>query len=606
MQKIIKNNFADWIIESLKTLKPPENIKVSEWADKYRVLDSKIAAEPGKWSTERTPYLRLIMDSFCDPEVEDITFMKPTQVGGTECLNNILGFIICQDPAPVLVVYPTLELAEYTSKNRIQPMIKASVELNNRYNSEDSKILELQFDGMYLVLSGANSPASLASRPIRILLLDEIDKFPKFSGKEADPISLAKERQKTFAANKKTFKASTPTTRIGPIYKAWNEADSQYQYFVACPHCGHYQVLTFKNVKWPKSAKSPDEIHNNAYYECEGCKGVLNDYQITQMIKCGEWRAIKNNGKRKIAFHLNALYSPWVRIGDVAYEFATSKDYPEKLMNFINSWLAEIWQDANSKMDTDLVLERQDIYEECVVPDEAIILTGGVDCQKDCYYWTIRAWGLNMTSWNIAHGCVKTKFEVEKIMDKVFTTQAGQPYQVSLYAIDTGYDTDAVYDYIASHSDCAVAVKGSSRPLTQRYKMSVIERTTSRANGMMLYIIDTAQYKDMIAGRLKRENGRGSWMVYKGCDREYAEQISAEEKILVHKGSLDYWQWKPKNTNAQNHYLDCEVYAALAADLLHVRYLSEDDLIHSPVHVKPSKSSFVNSENWLNKRKDWI
>lgn len=606
MQKTLKNSFADWIYESLKALKPPENITVSEWADKYRTLDAKTAAEPGKWCTERTPYLKFIMDSFCDPEVEDITFMKSAQVGGTECLNNILGYVICQDPSPVLVVYPTLDLAEYTSKNRIQPMIKHCTVLNCRYNDEYSKILELQFDGMYLVLSGANSPASLASRPIKILLLDEIDKFPRFSGKEADPISLAKERQKTFTANKKTFKASTPTTRLGPIFKAWQEADTQYKYFVSCPHCGYYQTLTFKSVKWPKTIKSPEEVFNAAYYECENCKGTLNDYHIAQMVKTGEWRAIKSNGKRKIAFHINALYSPWVRIGDVAYEFVTSQQYPEKLMNFVNSWLAEIWEDVNTKLDVDIVLERQDIYEEGVVPDEAIILTGGVDCQKDCYYWTIRAWGLNMTSWNIAHGCVQTKIEIERIMDGVFKSRSGKPYQVALYAIDTGYDTDSVYDYIASHSDCVVPVKGSSRPMTQRYKMSYIDRATSRANGMMLYIVDTAQYKDMISGRLKRPNGRGSWMVFKGCDREYAEQISAEEKILQRKGAIDYWIWKPKASNVQNHYLDCEVYAALAADLLHVRYLTEYD-IKEPEPPKQSKiNKFINSEKWIMKCKDWI
>lgn len=606
MQKAKKNNFPGWIYESLKTLKPPENITVSQWADKYRILDSKIAAEPGQWSTERTPYLRAIMDAFCDPEVEEITFIKPTQVGGSECLNNIIGYIICQDPSPVLVVYPTLDLAEYTSKNRLQPMIKSSEALRSKYNGDDSKILELQFDGMYLVLSGANSPASLASRPIRIILFDEVDKYPKYSGKEAAPIPLAKERQKTFAANKKTVQASTPTTSAGPIYKAWCEADTQYKYFVACPHCGQYQSLKFKNVKWSKTAKTPDEVLTSAYYECEQCRGILNDFHIAQMLKVGEWRTIKSGCRRKIAFHLNALYSPWVRIGDVAYEFVTSKDHPEKLMNFVNSWLAEIWQDVQTKLDSDIVLERQDIYDEGIVPDEAIILTGGVDCQKDRYYWTIRAWGLNMTSWNIAHGCVETKAEIEQIMDRVFTTQDGRPYQVSLYAIDTGYDTDAIYDYIAEHSDCAVPVKGSSRPMTQRYKMSSIDRASSRANGMMLYIVDTAQYKDMIAGRLKRQNGRGSWMVFKDCDREYAEQISSEEKILERRGALDYWVWKPKTSNAQNHYLDCEVYAALAADLMHVRYLSEADIRQSESPKKQQKSTFVNADNWLKNNKDWI
>jgi len=148
---------------ALKILKPPENLTVSQWADKYRILDAKTSAEPGPWRTARTPYLQGIMDAFNDPEIEEIIFVKPTQVGGTESLQNIVGYIIAQDPSPTLIVYPTLELAEYTSKNRIQPMINLCPILLEKYQDKESKILELQFEGMYIVLSGANSPASLAS-----------------------------------------------------------------------------------------------------------------------------------------------------------------------------------------------------------------------------------------------------------------------------------------------------------------------------------------------------------------------------------------------------------------------------------------------------------
>jgi len=604
--------WPDWLQNALKVLKPPERLTVSEWADKYRVLDAKTSAEPGQWRTARTPYLRGIMDAFNDPDIEEIIFCKPTQVGGTETLNNIVGYIIAQDPSPTLIVYPTLDLAEYTSKNRIQPMINICPELRNRYQERESKLLELQFDGMYVVLSGANSPASLASRPIRYLLMDEVDKYPPSAGKEADPRSLARERTKTFAHNKKIFQTSTPTLKNGPIWQEWENADDQRRYYVPCPHCGHYQTFRFKQIKWPDTAKTPEEVQATAYYECEQCHGIITDGHKPGMLRAGRWESEKKIGTRKTAFHLNAIYSPWVRFGDVAYEFKKSKDYPDLLMNFVNSWLAEPWENTEVKMNSDKVLEHQSEYEESVVPDGTLLITAGVDVQKDRFYYTIRAWGASMTSWNIAHGVVDTWDDIEYIMNLPFKDSQGNDYQVNLCAVDSGDKTDEVYDFCVINQEWAVPVKGSSTPLLARYKISTIDKVDSKAYGMRLYIVDGQQYKDMIAGRLNRPNGPGSWMVYKGCDREYAEQICAEEKVIEKRGGREVEVWKLKSSHAANHYLDCEVYAALAADLLHVRYL-QPETVKQAGQSKPEslqheqQNDFIKtSGRWINQKGEWI
>jgi phage terminase large subunit GpA-like protein len=606
-----KHDWPDWINKALQILKPPERLTVSSWADKNRMLDSKTSAEPGKWNTLRTPYLQGIMNAFNNPDIEEIIFVKPTQVGGTESLNNIIGYIIAQDPSPTLIVYPTLELAEYTSKNRIQPMISLSPELKNRYQEQDSKMLELQFDGMYVVLSGANSPSSLASRPIRYLLMDEVDKFPSSAGKEAEPRSLARERTKTFAHNKKIFQTSTPTRKMAPIWQEWENSDSQLKYYVPCPYCGHYQTLRFKQIKWPKSAKTPDEAAASAYYECEQCKEIITDAHKTTMLRAGEWRQEKSNGTKKTAFHINAIYSPWVRFGDVVYNFLKSKDSQELLMNFVNSWLAEPWENTEVKMNSEIVLKRQSGVPENIVPLGTILLTGGVDVQKDYFYFTIRAWGERLTSWNIAHGRVDTWDEVETIMNSLFYDSNDNSYQVNLCAIDSGARTDEVYEFCAINQEWAVPIKGSSKPLVSRYKVSIIDKTDSKANGLRLYIVDGGQYKDMIAGRLKRENGYGSWMVYEGCDLEYAEQICSEEKTIEKKGGVDVEVWRPKGSHTANHYLDCEVYSACAADLLHIRYLREQQLEENSKQVNSNPldvtSGFIKSNsNWINQKGGWI
>jgi phage terminase large subunit GpA-like protein len=607
--------FADWIYESLKVLKPPESLTVTQWADKYRVLDAKTSAEPGQWDTARTPYLKGIMNSFKDVDIEEIAFVKPTQVGGTECLNNIFGYIVCQDQSPTLIVYPTLTLAEYTSKNRLSPLIKNSPEINKHAKPDDSKILELQFDGMYAVLSGANSPASLASMPIRYLLMDEVDKYPKNSGKEADPISLARERTKTFAFNKKILMTSTPTLATNYIWQAWENADSQLKYYVPCPHCKEYQDFKFPQIKWAKNLKDPDFIKNSAYYKCAKCGGVINDSHKPAMLKSGEWQYIKNEGKRKTAFHLNALYSPWLTFGDVAYEFIKAKDDPDTLMNFVNSWLGEPWEQKETSMKANIILDRQSNYEENVVPDEAIILTGGVDVQKNSYFYTIRAWGAYQTSWNISHGQVYSFDDIEFVMNQVYQSKSGKSFQVNLCAVDSGYNTDDTYSFCAINQEWAIPVKGSSRQLLSRYQISKIDKDNSIANGMRLYIVDGGQYKDTIAGRMRRENGKGSWMVFNGCDEDYANQICSEEKVMEKKGGQSVFVWKPKKQGVDNHYLDCEIYAYLCADLLHVRTFTDETLhgMKQPEatkqddNTKQNNDSYIqNNDNWLINTENWL
>lgn len=609
-----KHEWPDWISKALLSLKPPEKLTVSAWADKARILDEKTSAEPGPWKTSRTPYLRGIMDAFTDPEIEEIVFVKPTQVGGTEGANNMLGYIIEQDPSPTLIVYPTLDLAEYTSKNRLQPMVKLCPSLKERYHEQDSKMLELQFDGMYVVISGANSPASLASRPIRYLIMDEVDKYPTNAGKEADPRSLARERTKTFAHNKKIFQTSTPTRKSGPIWQEWESSDEQRRYYVPCPHCGHFQTFRMKQIKWPSTAKTPEEAKAAAYYECESCRGIITDADKISMLRSGTWKSEKKIGSTKVAFHLNAIYSPWVRFGDMAYNFLKSKDYPELLMNFVNSWLAEPWENTEVKMNSDKVLERQSNYEENVVPDGTLVITGGVDVQKDRFYFTIRAWGASMTSWNITHGIADTWDDVEMIMNSQFVDRHGEIFQVNLCAVDSGARTDEVYDFCVINQEWAVPVKGSSTPLLSRYKISTIDKVDSKAHGMRLYIVDGSQYKDMIAGRMNRPNGPGSWMVYDGCDREYAEQICAEEKVIEKKGGRDVEVWRPKSSHADNHYFDCEVYAALAADLLHIRYLQnrteepqQQPMNNQANQTKTQNNSFIKqNNNWINQKGGWL
>ena len=492
-------------------------------------------------------------------------------------------------------------------------MIYASPPLRQRFRASESSTSELFFEGMSITVTGSGSPSQLASFAIRNLFLDEVDKYPGATKKESDPISLARERTKTFRNNRKIYITSTPTLKTGHIWKALEGADIVKHYFVPCPHCGKYIELIWKQVKFPDDeGMSYADRAEFAAYVCQECGAVITDRHKPEMLQHGEWRTVEQRTQfpRKVAFWINTIYSPFVRFSEMAKEFLTSKDDPDAFQNFTNSWLAEPWEDTKLKTSADLVLERQTALAEYTVPAWAKVLTAGVDVQETCVYWTIRAWGNYLTSQNIAHGQAGSFAEVERIMNLQYIREGtGDPLVVALALIDSGDNTDLVYDFCASNSEWALPSKGSSHPMDTHFRLSKVNRTDSKAYGMPLAIIDTGKYKDMIAGRMRKENGTGSWMVYAGCDRTYAEQVTAEHKVNVKTaGGRTVQSWVLKTTHGDNHFLDCEVYAMCAADMIGARtfHLQEVE-VQARTEAKPDPDpAFTPEENWITQNENWL
>lgn len=526
------------------------------------------------------------MNAWTDPEIEHIILCFGTQLGKTESLQNCLGFSIHQDPGPALVVYPIDNLAEFASENRLEPMILACPALAERYDKRASEKLELQFTSMYVALGGANSPSELASRPIRYLLRDEIDKFPRWSGKEANPLSLSEERTKTFY-NRKIIDASTPTLKTGPIWQMVETADRLMRYHVPCPHCGTYQALTFKQIKFPEEQPGWDERRRSdaAHYECEHCKGSIDDQQKLSALRLGRWvtEREREGQVRSVAFHLSSLYSPWVTWSRIVFEFLTSKDFPEKLMNFINSWLAEPWEDKATALNSDKILKKAGGHERGTVPADAIILTAGVDVQKDHMWYSVRAWGEKLTSWLVEYGRAETWTEIEDaLIERRYESEEGRRFAVNLTLLDTGYRTDEVYDLCAVYPGLFLPAKGSSNKLLAPYTISTLDKRRNQKHaGMKLYIVDTAFFKDFIVGRIQKETDEpGAWMVFKDCPRQFAEQITSEQKVIgKDRKGRPFSEWVPISSHASNHLLDCEVLAACAAEIIGVRYLRKELLV---------------------------
>lgn len=614
-----------WTKDEQRAWRRPERITVSEWAEMYRYLNPFTSAEPGRWKTSRTPYLHGVMDAFTDPGVEEITVMAASQVGKTEALYNMLGYVIDQDPGPALMVLPRETDARSVSQNRVLPMIKGSPRLA-RYipqSTDDIKRIEYRFERMVLYFAGSNSPADLASRPIRYLFLDEIDKYPRFSGREADPVKLASERQKTFW-NKKTIKVSTPTTRDGYIYREYEKSD-RCRYFVPCPHCGEYQVLVFGQIKWPEE-KRDGRVKGEkfAWYECVHCGEIIKDYEKPGMLEGGRWVPegcdIDKSGtvsgditvSRHRGFSINSLYSPWLTWSDIASEFLRSKDYIELLMNFANSWLAEVWEEKIEEATVDRVKALACEYEQGFVPDGAVVLTAGVDVQKDHFYYVVRGWGYEEQSWLVRCGTFEYWDDLVEILFKTdyVKRSTGEALPVYMTSIDSGYRTDEVYHFVRRWSDRAKAIKGQDELTDGRFyrasKIDINSRTGSVIkNGLVLWKLNTSWYKDRI-NRLVSSTDPVKWHLFSNPPDDYLRQFTSEHKVLLRNRSTGRAKeaWQPKRLSTPNHYLDAEVYAVAAADIIRALRLRRDE---RTVHHGKDRQRAHSRTDWIRRREgSWM
>lgn len=581
---------VDWFPEELEAFKPPERYTVSEWADNFRVLTS-VSAEPGRWRTNRTPYLKEPMDRFTDPLIEKIVLCFGAQLGKTETELNMIGYALDQTSSPTMMVYPTDTIAKFASDKRVQPMIKSIKSISDKFD-ENSKLLELDFNnGNYMVLVGANSPSSLSSRSIKYLFFDEIDKYPAFAGKEADPIKLATERTKTFV-DKKIVMVSTPTVESGNIWQAFMSANERRQYYVPCPHCGVPQTLKFKQIKWSEEHNdNADMIRDTAYYECEHCGEHIYDKHKMEMLRSGEWRAVNESQSkvRSVSYHLSSIYSPWVTFGDVAYEFKNSKGTPATLMNFINSWLAEPWKSSKTKSTQNLEFTQSN-YPRGVVPDKAVLLIASVDVQLDHFWWEVRAYAPGVKSYLIDYGQASTWEDLEEIIiNREYPSEYGEARQVMKAGIDSGFRTDEVYQFCSRFPEVCIPLKGSSNhtTMTAPYTMTSLEKGV--VGGLKLYVLNTDYWKDFIFARMIRPaNEDGTIHLYKKCPQEYSDHLRSEEKQElrnVKTGAVTV-QWKPLTSHPVNHLLDTCTYNAAVADIAGVKYLIEPEAYEETEEVE--------------------
>jgi len=581
MQDVLKN--------TMQTFKPPPELKISEWSDRYRKLSPESSSEAGQWSTSRCPYQKEIMDTFNDPFIERIVVMTSSQVGKTEILLNAIGYYIDQDASPILVVQPTLQMGQSFSKDRLSAMIRDSEKLKGcvkdaRSRDSGNTTMHKKFAGGHISIVGSNSASALSSRPIRILLMDEVDRYELSAGSEGSPTALAVARTKTFW-NRKIFMCSTPTIKgLSAIESAFEESDQRY-FYVPCPECNKKQVLEWKNVVWEEN--KPE----TATYACDHCGSVIEESKKQWMLKHGEWRATKDT-ENTAGFHLSELYSVWSTWAQMATAFLEAKKNPETLKTFINTSLGQSFEEQGQTLKYENLLERRLNYDHTTIPEDVLAITVGVDTQKDRLEAQCVGWGKNYEAWVLDYkilwgdpNAFTVWNELDTYLKKRFKTETGRIVPISCTCIDSGgLHTNQVYNFTKPRQARRVfAIKGASvqgKPIVNR--PSYVGK-----NKAVLYTLGVDTAKEAIFNRLAAEPEDSTLHFCLDLDEEYFKQLTSEKRITKWVRGKKQLVWK--QIGKRNESLDTLVYNFGAIYILNPNFDVLEEKILAIGTKKPQK-----------------
>lgn len=522
------------------------------------------------------------MDAFNDPEVEDVVVMSSAQVGKTEILNNVVGYFIDYDPCPILVVQPNEKpMGEAWSKDRLAPMLRDTPSLRAKVAAAKGRdsantIFHKTFPGGQLSIAGANAPAGLASRPKRVILYDEVDRYPASSGTEGDPIELGKKRSTTFW-NRKHGMFSTPTIKgRSRIEKAFELSDKRYR-LCPCPHCGHGNRLTWSMVVWGKDTPAEGDPEK-AVYQCPACSGFFDDLQKEIAVQRGRWVATAPF-KGVAGFHLSELYSPWRTLKQIVRSFLEAKGDPSRMQVWVNTCLGETFEEHGEQIGENELLERVEKF-EAQVPARGLYITGGADVQPDRIEIEFVAWGAGEESWSIGYHVIQGDVDIPEgapgspwthftdLIRKRFIHESGIEMVAEAICIDTGgtgENTQSIYNYAKRHKgDRLFAVKGKGGPGLPIVGPPNRKRSGKNKRPVDLYIVGTNNAKAVVMKRFKiAEPGAGYCHFPTGRPDEYYRQLSAEKAVTKFVKGFPVIEWK-KDSGRRNEALDCRVYAFAA------------------------------------------
>lgn len=571
---------------------PPRN--VAEWAEAERVVAAESGSPwPGRWRTDRAPYLRELMEVLTlSHPARRVTFLKSAQIGGSEAVLNMIGQIMAETPAPVLVMLPSIEMMRGYNKLKLDPMINASPALSRRVegvvnrSSDESTATFKRFPGGYLQLLTANSSANLQMRSARVLVMEEVSDYPMDADGRGDPVAQLEARAIIYSGREKIVKISTPadegTCRVTADYAR----SSRGKLFVPCPHCDHRQPLEWEGLRWPKGNPKL------AAYHCSGCGAAIEHAEKPAMLAQGAWvHEAPEMLSVHVGFQANGLYSPTLTWADLAAEFEEVADNPETLKTFTQQKLGRAWRLAGDAPEWQRLYDRRESWAPGIVPKGGLVLTAGVDVQRsparlEAYVW---AWGRNRQSWLVDHLVIhgspflwRTWEQLIALLETVYPCEGGGALPIAMAAVDSGdgTTTNEVYTFVRRVGQRrAIAIKGrdaQNQAIMAGGKIDV-KRNGKRVGSMKPWLVGSSFLKGEFYGQLKlerptTESGEDFPVGYVHlpehlAGEEVCRQLVAEELRRV-KLRNNFYRLEWHKVRDRNEALDCRVYARAAAALL--------------------------------------
>lgn len=581
-----------------KRFKPPQDLTVTEWADKYRRLSPEASAESGPWHTTRTPYLKDVMDAFTDPKVRRIVMAAASQVGKTEMELNIIAYIIDQDPGSILYIHPTLEDARKFSRLRIAPMIRDNKQLREKVSDIKTRdsgntILQKQFPGGMLTIAGSNSPSALASTPVRYVIGDERDRWAESAGSEGDPWGLAEARQATFY-NAKAIEVSTPTVKGASNIETSFDQGTQERWCHQCPECGEYGEIIFDRIHFDFDVKKVNgkksyTIKGPITWACPHCGCLIEEERMRK--QPAMWIAENPDAYDKgiRSFWLNAFSSPWTPWEKIILSFLMAKDDPQQLKVVFNTLLGQLWEDRGGIEDEDTMMSRREDYgvredgSPVELPDGVLVLTCGVDTQDNRLEYEVVGHGRYGETWGIVKGYIMGKPDTDEVwqqlddvVDHVYKFRDNKGLRISLTFVDSGgHYTQDVYERCRERKNKRVfAIKGKGGdgiPFVSppsRVPIRDDKRVTC-----WLYTLGVDAGKEAIMSSLKVQEAGPKYCHFpkdesRGYDSYYFTGLLSEKLEPTQTKRGNVWRWVKIPGHNRNEALDCRNYANAGLRLL--------------------------------------
>lgn len=580
---------------------PPPRLSLIDWAEQNIVLSSATSAISGPYRVSQTPYLRGFYNAIDNPSIRKIVLMKGSQLGMSEASLIIAAYYISHKPCPMMLIQPTLRMAGDFSKDRLIPRLKETPATKSKCDFSHlggSSNLHIVFNGGTLAIAGANSPASLASRPVNVAIFDECDRAPQSAGKEGNPLKIVGRRLATFK-NYKYILISTPTQKYSSQIALEYEQSDQRQYFVPCPDCGHKQVLVWDNVSY-----QPDKP-KSARYLCKNCGTLWTDLQRWKAIDKGEWIATKPfHGTA--GFQISELNSKFVPLSKMVQEFEEAKAGGEDTLKvWVNTCLGLPFGGELEQVGVDELITRKEAFNADSIPNDVKYLVLTADTQDNRIESCLIGYGKDQECWliqhNVHYGIPDDPLVFKEFVDcfdKVYTKQDGSIIKVSIALIDSrGHFTGAILQFANEQMKLRkkifpiAGITGEKSALFAR-----TPKTSDSYKGMRYFTVGVNTGRDMAFERLKiTEKGKRFIHISDTITDEAVKQLRNEvPEYERYKGRVRK-VWK---TIGPTELWDCLVYSYAAI------YADFDAYKRACLDVAPSPVQSVRKSSYLERMKE--